>query len=208
VRLPERVRRFGSWAPCAVKMPHGKPPSWPGQPSHPRRPGAVPRRRIWLPRALCSSQGRVFVGDGDELGNSSTPPLAPVCGGLIAQQVLRHGESLRRGQLTPRTSARSRSGGEGERRLCTPGQEIGGFKIFLLGRDVLATDDGLGISSNSVAAAKTLEPCVGIIHVEADLEETHHSPLPGAPNVGGFRVARTRGTTRRTQRFERRGLYA
>jgi hypothetical protein len=63
-----------------------------------------------------------------------------------------------------------------------PGREIGGLKIFLLfllGRDVLATDDGLGISSNSVAAAKTPEPCIGVSHVEADLEETHHSPLPG-----------------------------
>jgi hypothetical protein len=27
-------------------------------------------------------------------------------------------------------------------------------------------------------------------------------------SVGGFRVTRTWGTTRRTQRFERRGLYA
>jgi hypothetical protein len=36
----------------------------------------------------------------------------------------------------------------------------------------------------------------------------NHSPLPGAPIVEGFRIARTRGTTRRTQRFERRGLYA
>jgi hypothetical protein len=43
------------------------------------------------------------------------------------------------------------------------------------------------------AKAKTLGTIV--THVEADLEETHHSPLPGAPNVGGFRVARTRGTT-------------
>jgi hypothetical protein len=60
-------------------------------------------------------------------------------------------------------SARSSGGSEGERRLCTPGREVGGleiFLLFLLGRDVLATDDGLGISSNSVAAAKTLEPCV------------------------------------------------
>jgi hypothetical protein len=72
-----------------------------------------------------------------------------------------------------------------------PGWEIGGLKIFLLfilGRDVLAMNDGLGISSNSIAAAKTLEPCVGVSYVEADLEETHHSPLPGAPNVEGFCV--------------------
>jgi hypothetical protein len=82
------------------------------------------------------------------------------------------------------------------------------FLLFLLRRDVLATNDGLGISLNSVAAVKTLKPRVSVRHVEADLEETHHSPLPGAPNVGGFCVTRTRGTTRRTQRFERRGLYA
>jgi hypothetical protein len=46
---------------------------------------AMPRRRIWVSRALGSSLGRVFVGDGDELGNSSAPPLTPVIGGLIAQ---------------------------------------------------------------------------------------------------------------------------
>jgi hypothetical protein len=138
--------------------------------------GMVPRRWIWLSRALGSSQGRVFVGDGDDLGYSSMPPLTPVCGGLIAQQLLRHGESLRRGQLTSRTSARSSGGGEGERRLYTPGREIGGLQIFLLGRDVLATDDGLGMSSNGVAAAKTLEPCVGVGHVEADLEENTPQP--------------------------------
>jgi hypothetical protein len=44
----------------------------------------------------------------------SAPPLTPVISGLIAQQLLRHGESLRRRQLTPRTSARSGGGGEGE----------------------------------------------------------------------------------------------
>jgi hypothetical protein len=58
--------------------------------------GVVPRRRIWISRALGSSQGRVFIGDGDELGDSSTPPLTPIRSGLIAQQLLRHGESLRR----------------------------------------------------------------------------------------------------------------
>jgi hypothetical protein len=103
----------------------------------------------------------------------------PIRSGLIAQQLLCHGESLRRSQLTPRMSARSSSGGEGERRLCMPGWDVGGleiFLLFLLGRDVLATDDGLGISSNSIAAAKALEPCVGVGHGEADLEETHHSP--------------------------------
>jgi hypothetical protein len=55
------------------------------------------------------------------------------------------------------------------------------------------------------AKVKTLRTI--ITHVEADLEETHHSPLPSTPNVGGIRVARTRGTTRRTQRFKRWGLY-
>jgi hypothetical protein len=136
--------------------------------------GAVPRRRIWFSRALGSSQGWVFVGDGDELSDSSMPPLTPVRTGLIAQQLLCHGKSLRRGQLTPRTSARSSGGGERERRLCMPGREVGGLQIFLLflvNQDVLVTEDGLGLSPNSVAVVKTLEPCVGIGHVEADLEE-------------------------------------
>jgi hypothetical protein len=44
--------------------------------------------------------------------------------------------------------------------------------MFLLGRDVLVTDDGLSISSTSIAAAKTLEPCVGVGHGKADLENT------------------------------------
>jgi hypothetical protein len=94
--------------------------------------GAAPFRRIWFSCALGSSLGRVFIGDGDKFGDSSAPPLTPVISGLIAQQLLRHGESLRRGQLTPRTSARSGSGGEGEQRLYTPGQEVGGLQIFLL----------------------------------------------------------------------------
>jgi hypothetical protein len=46
--------------------------------------GATPRRRIWFPHALGSFLGRVFIGDGDELGNSSAPPLMPVICGLIA----------------------------------------------------------------------------------------------------------------------------
>jgi hypothetical protein len=50
--------------------------------------GTAPRHRIWFSRALGSSLGRVFVGDGDELGNSSAPPLTPVVSGLIAQQLL------------------------------------------------------------------------------------------------------------------------
>jgi hypothetical protein len=38
---------------------------------------------------------------------------------------------------------------------------------------VLMVEDGLGLSPNSVAAAETLEPCIGVSHVEADLEEKH-----------------------------------
>jgi hypothetical protein len=139
----------------------------------------APRRRIWFSHALGSSLGRVFVGDGDEFGDLSAPPLTPVISGLIAQQLLRHGESLRRGQLTPRMSARSGGGGEGERRLCMPGREVGGlqiFLLFLLGRDVPTTEDGLGLPPNGIAAAKTLEPCISIGHVEADLEENTPQP--------------------------------
>jgi hypothetical protein len=71
-------------------------------------------------------------------------------------------------------SVRSSGGGNGERRLCTPGWEVGGLQIFLLyllGRDVLTMEDGLSLSPDGVATAKTLEPCVGIGHVKADLEE-------------------------------------
>jgi hypothetical protein len=60
-----------------------------------------------------------------------------------------------------------------------PGREVGEleiFLLFLLGRDVLTTEDGLGLSPNSVAEAKTLEPCVGAGHVEADLEENTTAP--------------------------------
>jgi hypothetical protein len=141
--------------------------------------GAAPRRWIWFSRALGSSQGRIFVGDGDELGDSSAPPLAPVISGLIAQQLLRHGEGLRRGQLTPRTSVRSGGGGEGERRLRTPGWEVGGLQVFLFflpGQGISTTEDGLGLPPNGVAAAKTLEPCVGVGHVKADLEEITPQP--------------------------------
>jgi hypothetical protein len=138
--------------------------------------GVAPRRRIWFSRTLGSSLGRVFVGDGDKLSDSSAPPLTPIVSGLIAQQLLRHGESLHRGQLTPRMSARSGGGGEGERRLCTPRREVGGLKIFLLGRGFTMTEDGLGLPPDSVTAAKTLEPCVGVGHVEADLEENTPQP--------------------------------
>jgi hypothetical protein len=37
-------------------------------------------------------------------------------------------------------------------------------------------EDGLGLPLNGVAAAKTLEPCVGIGHVEADLAEITPQP--------------------------------
>jgi hypothetical protein len=76
-------------------------------------------------------------------------------------------------------SARSGGGGEGERRLCTPGWEVGGLQIFLLflsGRSFTTTEDGLGLPPNSVATAKTLEPCIGVGHVEADLEENTPQP--------------------------------
>jgi hypothetical protein len=60
-----------------------------------------------------------------------------------------------------------------------PGWEIGGLQIFLpflLVRDVLAMEDRLGMSSNGVAAAEMLEPCVGVGHVKADLEENTPQP--------------------------------
>jgi hypothetical protein len=76
-------------------------------------------------------------------------------------------------------SARSGSGGKGERRLCTPRREVGGLQVFLFflpGRSVSPTEDGLSLSSNGIAAAKTLEPCVGAGCVEADLEEITPQP--------------------------------
>jgi hypothetical protein len=170
--------------------------------------GVMPCHRIRFPYTLGASHGRVCVGDGDELGDSSAPPLAPVCSGMIAHQLLRHGESLGRSQLTPRTSARSRCGDEGERRLCTPGWEVGGLKIFLLGRDMLAMDDGLGVSSNSVAAVKTLKPCVSVSHGEADLENTPQ-PLPGARQMSVDFVSQEHGVPGEGPKgFECRGLYA
>jgi hypothetical protein len=179
MRLPERVGRFGSWAPRAAKMRRGKPPSWPWRPSHLRRPGrGAPPPNLVLPHPGLLP-GPSLLGGGNELGDSSVPPLTPVISGLIAQQLLCHGESLHRGQLTPRTSARSVGGGEGERRLYTPGREVGGLQIFLLflpSRDVLTTEDGLGLPPNGIAAAKTVEPCVGVSHVEADLEENTPQP--------------------------------
>jgi hypothetical protein len=61
-----------------------------------------------------------------------------------------------------------------------PGQEVGGlqiFLLFLLSRDIPTMEDGLGLPLNGVTAAKTLEPCVGVGHVEADLEENTPQPL-------------------------------
>jgi hypothetical protein len=36
---------------------------------------------------------------------------------------------------------------------------------------MLMMEDGLGLSLNGIAAAKTLEPCIGVGHVKADPEE-------------------------------------
>jgi hypothetical protein len=41
----------------------------------------------------------------------------------------------------------------------------------------MMTEDGLGLPPDSVATAKTLEPCIGVGHVKADLEEN----TPTAP---------------------------
>jgi hypothetical protein len=40
----------------------------------------------------------------------------------------------------------------------------------------MTTEDGISLPPNSVSTAKTLEPCVGIGHVEADLEENTPQP--------------------------------
>jgi hypothetical protein len=45
---------------------------------------AMPRRWIWFSHALGSSLGQVFISNGDELGDSSMPPLTLVISGLIA----------------------------------------------------------------------------------------------------------------------------
>jgi hypothetical protein len=62
--------------------------------------GARPYRQICHSRTLRVPQGRVFVGDGDELGDSSEPPLAAALSRLVAQQLLCHGERLDKCQLT------------------------------------------------------------------------------------------------------------
>jgi hypothetical protein len=147
----------------------------------------------------------------NELGDSSAPPLTPVHSGLIAQQLLCYGVCLHRSQLTPRTSARSGGGGEGERRLCTPGREVGGlqiFLLFLLGRDVLATEDGLGLSPNDIAMAKTLEPCIGVGHVEVDLEENTPQPPTWRAKCRWISCCKNTGYHTTNPKIRTQGLYA
>jgi hypothetical protein len=60
-----------------------------------------------------------------------------------------------------------------------PGREVGGLQVFLFflrGRGNSMTEDGLGLPPNGIAAAKTLEPCIGVSHVKADLEEITPQP--------------------------------
>jgi hypothetical protein len=172
--------------------------------------GAGPRHRIWHTRTLSDPQGWVFVGDGDELSDSSEPPLAAALSGLVAQQLLCHGERLHRSQLTSRASTRRSGGGEGERRLCALGWEVGGLEIFFrfyLGRGALTMDDRLGVAPCSVAAAKMLKSCIGVGHVEADLENTPQPPTWHA-KCQWISRCKNMGTMQRTQRNRTQGLYA
>jgi hypothetical protein len=76
-------------------------------------------------------------------------------------------------------STRSGGGGKGERRLYTPEREVGGlqiFRLFLLGQSFMMTEDGLSLSLSSIATAKTLEPCISVGHVKADLEKNKPQP--------------------------------
>jgi hypothetical protein len=60
---------------------------------------------------------------------------------------------------------RRSGGGEGERRLHAPRQDVGGIEIFFLfhlGRGTLTTDDRLGVAPSSVAAVKVLKSCIGV----------------------------------------------
>jgi hypothetical protein len=62
-----------------------------------------------------------------------------------------------------------------------------------------------------VEEATTLETCLISLFPGQRSPPIHRADVPNLPvrpSVKGFRVARTRGTTRWTQRFERRGLYA
>jgi hypothetical protein len=110
-------------------------------------------------------------------------------------------------------------GSEGERRLRAPRRDVGGLEIFFLlhlGRGTLTKDDRLGVAPSGVAAVKALKVCVGVGNIEADLENTPQ-PLPGVPNVKGFRVARARvphegpkgiecrGSTREIKRVTKNG---
>jgi hypothetical protein len=67
-------------------------------------------------------------------------------------------------------------------------------------------EDGLGFPQTALRRRRRSSLALASAMSKQIWKKTHHSPLPGAPNVDGFRVARTWGTTRRTQRFERRGL--
>jgi hypothetical protein len=60
-------------------------------------------------------------------------------------------------------------------------------------------------ASTCVDSTKAKMVMMIVAHVEADLDRTHHSPLLGVPNVDGFHVARTRGTTRWTQKIRTQG---
>jgi hypothetical protein len=95
--------------------------------------------------------------------------------------------------------------GPGERREALKAEVTD--RCLTLSNGLQAIKDLKTLSATArVDSAKAKMVMTIVTHVEADLEEITPQPLPGAPNVDGFRVARTRGTTRRTQRFERRGL--
>jgi hypothetical protein len=57
-------------------------------------------------------------------------PFTVAVSGLIAQQLLGHGEGLDGNQLAPRASARGGSGGVGERRCREPERDVLGLEIF------------------------------------------------------------------------------
>jgi hypothetical protein len=65
-------------------MPHGKLLSWPKRLYHFRDPGREALPPDLHSRTLRVPQGRVFVGDGEELGDSSKPPLVAALCGLVA----------------------------------------------------------------------------------------------------------------------------
>jgi hypothetical protein len=109
--------------------------------------------------------------------------------------------------LTPQASTRRSGGGEGERRLRAPGRDVGGLEIFFLfhlSRGVLMTDDRLGLDPSGVAPAKALKSCVGVAHVEVDVENTPEHPTLHA-NCREISFRKNTGTTRRTQRYRMQG---